>query len=480
MAGPATRPIWNSAWNMALTEATSPRGTRFGRIADSPASVVAVKPAAIAGRTNNGHSTGPASALTASPALHSSVSSCAPNSTRRRSAASASEPPSKAPAISGSTCASETSPTWSDERVSAYTWYATATMVSWAPSVDSSWPATRLRRSRDRRSGDTSTRTCRPIRASRFTAAGWSLVCAGPEERDGGQVTYDPVGQRQRVPVPARQPPAQFGGRPGDGGLLHDLKAEGFQRARVVTRPRPSRIHVLPGGQPVLLLERPLAVGVQRDQRARKAPGDAGDDLRSLVEVDKHALGREEVRPGAIADSGQPVLVQHRSGNHPAAAGIGEEPAPQLDRVRQVQVDPVHLTVIDPVKPAIEPGADLHHCPARMLREEVTDPAVEDRGAQEGDATAPAAPVLLGVEVHRCEDLGRLRVPEHRPPSARLPRPGSQRNEQRLLDRAEFHLYELCHTSHYTRPGYAGTAPGGSGPSRTAHPRHPAQLGTVD
>src|SRR6516162_1746032 len=39
----------------------------------------------------------------------------------------------------------------------------------------------------------------------------------GPEERDGGQVTHDCVGQRQRVPVPARQPPAQFGGRPGDG-----------------------------------------------------------------------------------------------------------------------------------------------------------------------------------------------------------------------------------------------------------------------
>jgi hypothetical protein len=166
MAGPATWPIWNSAWNMAFTVATSERGTRFGRIADSPASVVAVKPAATAGKANSGHSAGPVSALTARPALHSNVSSCAPSSTRRRSAASAREPPSKAPAISGSTCASDTSPTASDEPVSAYAWYATATMVSWAPSVDSSWPATRQRRSRDRRSGDTSIRTCRPIRAN--------------------------------------------------------------------------------------------------------------------------------------------------------------------------------------------------------------------------------------------------------------------------------------------------------------------------
>jgi len=57
-------------------------------------------------------------------------------------------------------------------------------------------------------------------------------VC--PEERDGGQVTRDPAGQWQRVPVPARQPPAQIGGRPGDGSLPHDLQAEGFQRARVI------------------------------------------------------------------------------------------------------------------------------------------------------------------------------------------------------------------------------------------------------
>src|SRR5262249_39012007 len=82
--------------------------------------------------------------------------------------------------------------------------------------------------------------------------------------------------------------------------------------------------------------------------------------------------------------------------------------------------------------------------------EEVADPAIENRGTQDGDAAAPAAAVLLCVVVNRGEDLGRLRVAEHRPPPARLPRPGSQRDEQRFLDRAELHLHEVCHTSHYT------------------------------
>jgi hypothetical protein len=43
---------------------------------------------------------------------------------------------------------------------------------------------------------------------------------SGPEERDGGQVTRDPPSQRERVPVPARQPYAQSGGWPRDGSFL--------------------------------------------------------------------------------------------------------------------------------------------------------------------------------------------------------------------------------------------------------------------
>ena len=118
MAGPATRPSWNSAWNMALAEVTSDRPTRFGTIADSPASVAALKPAAAAGRTNNGHNAGPRSALTARPTLHRAVMNWQTSSNRRRSAASASDPPSRPPAISGSSCASEASPTSSEECVS--------------------------------------------------------------------------------------------------------------------------------------------------------------------------------------------------------------------------------------------------------------------------------------------------------------------------------------------------------------------------
>jgi len=102
MAGPTTRPSWNSAWNMALAEVTSDRPTRFGTIADSPASVAAMKPAAAAGRTNNGHNAGPRSVLTARPTLHSAVRNCASSSSLRRSTASASDPPNRPPAISGS------------------------------------------------------------------------------------------------------------------------------------------------------------------------------------------------------------------------------------------------------------------------------------------------------------------------------------------------------------------------------------------
>ena len=119
MAGPTTRPSWNSAWNMALAEVTWDRPTMFGRIADSPASVAALKPAAAAGTTNNGHRAGPRSALTARPTLHSAVRNCATSSSRRRSAPSASDPPSRPPAISGTSCASEASPTASEECVSA-------------------------------------------------------------------------------------------------------------------------------------------------------------------------------------------------------------------------------------------------------------------------------------------------------------------------------------------------------------------------
>lgn len=85
-------------------------------VADSPA---ALNPAATAGRTNSGHRAGPRSALTARPAVQTAASSCVASSTRRRSAESAMDPPSSAPAISPGTWASDASPTASDVWVSA-------------------------------------------------------------------------------------------------------------------------------------------------------------------------------------------------------------------------------------------------------------------------------------------------------------------------------------------------------------------------
>ena len=55
-AGPATRPSWNRAWNMAFAVDTSDRRTMFGTMALRPALSSPLNPAARAGSTNNGHS----------------------------------------------------------------------------------------------------------------------------------------------------------------------------------------------------------------------------------------------------------------------------------------------------------------------------------------------------------------------------------------------------------------------------------------
>ena len=107
---------------MAFAVDTSDRRTMFGTMALRPALSSPLNPAARAGSTNNGHSAGPTSALTASPALQAAISTCASMSTRRRSIASTTEPPSSDPAISGTSWVIDTSPTTSDERVSWYTW----------------------------------------------------------------------------------------------------------------------------------------------------------------------------------------------------------------------------------------------------------------------------------------------------------------------------------------------------------------------
>ncbi len=114
--------------------------------------------AVTAGNRNSGHSAGPKSAFSASPALDAAPSASTTSSSRRRSTASASDPPSSDPKTSGSSWVSETSPTYSDEWVIAYTWKGTDTAVSWLPRVETPSPPVSARKSLERRSGDRSMR----------------------------------------------------------------------------------------------------------------------------------------------------------------------------------------------------------------------------------------------------------------------------------------------------------------------------------
>ena len=94
-----------------------------------------------------------AAALTARPPLVSASSTDATRRMRRRSKASPSEPPMSAPAISGSSWARLTSPTWSEDWVSAYTWNGMATAMSWLPNTSTNSPANSRRKPRDSRNG---------------------------------------------------------------------------------------------------------------------------------------------------------------------------------------------------------------------------------------------------------------------------------------------------------------------------------------
>ena len=111
----------------------------------------------------------------------------------------------------------------------------------------------------------------------------------------------------------------------------------------------------------------------------------------------------------------------------------------------------------DPLIPGIKPGPELHDGPAGWpVRKSLTQ-QIENHGAQDSDRQPPQSrPYFLRVEVDGCHDLGRLRVAQHRPPPARLPGPGRQRDEQRLLDRPELRPHSVCHASHYTPACRAG------------------------
>ena len=101
--------------------------------------------AVTAGNRNNGHSCGPRSAFSASAALQSAPVVSTTIRIFRRSTASTSDPPSSDPKISGNSCASDTSPTTREDRVMAYTWNGTATVVSWLPSTETPSPVISFR-----------------------------------------------------------------------------------------------------------------------------------------------------------------------------------------------------------------------------------------------------------------------------------------------------------------------------------------------
>ncbi len=123
-------PVWNIDWKIALEAGSRSMPTMPGSMALRAELSMPDSDALTAGKTNSGHSAGPTSALSASPALDAAPIASTTISSLRRSTASTSDPPSSEPKISGNSCASDTRPTTSEDRVIAYTWNGTATVVS--------------------------------------------------------------------------------------------------------------------------------------------------------------------------------------------------------------------------------------------------------------------------------------------------------------------------------------------------------------
>ena len=85
-----------------------------------------------------------------------------------------------------------------------------------------------------------------------------------------------------------------------------------------------------------------------------------------------------------------------------------------------------------------------------MRGQELADPEVDDRGAQDGDEAARAPAVLGRVVVDRLEQLHGFGVAQHRVFPLRLGGPGGERDEQRLLDGPEPDLVLVRHQAGQT------------------------------
>ncbi len=59
--------------------------------------------------------------------------------------------------------------------------------------------------------------------------------------------------------------------------------------------------------------------------------------------------------------------VDYRAGEHPAAVAIAEKPAPQRNGVGKVEVEPVHLAVVEPIESGVQPGAQFDDGSSGML-----------------------------------------------------------------------------------------------------------------
>src|SRR5437879_6052333 len=113
--------------------------------------------------------------------------------------------------------------------------------------------------------------------------------------------------------------------------------------------------------------------------------------------------------------------------------GVHKEPLAQLNSVRQIQVDPMRPTVVNPLKPSIQPDPELYYRAIRMLLQKGTHQGVKHRSTQNSSAAPSIFDVFGIVIVDRFDDLERLRVMQHRMLPPHIASPTKQRNKQRLL-----------------------------------------------
>ena len=153
-AGPVTMPMLPRKESSALAATSSWRSTRRGVSASSGGRWRPSSPAMSAPTTKRTQSFGLSSvAFSARIPAQSASEASAIWTSRRRSKASASAPPTKAVTSSGPSSARLRRPTTSDEPESWYAWYGRATYVIIEPKKETPWPKKRRRKSRCRFSG---------------------------------------------------------------------------------------------------------------------------------------------------------------------------------------------------------------------------------------------------------------------------------------------------------------------------------------